>query len=234
MLRQPVALWCIKNANDNITMKTLFVSLIFMGLGVCVINAQVSSSSGSDFVQTVPSDSVLKNYEVLMQESQPPQRGIVIPFSFFENLDASTSDSTIHALEKYLDTLDASSYDKLRATLSFYREASIIDRDNSEKHTKKAEEIRQTLIKKYPRASDTYLLMIDENTSNEEIIQLAKKAIKADRDNMDAWMILLGSLSNLHLEIDVCAEIEKLKAPEWVLKYNSVAMECLQKRNIAE
>lgn len=127
------------------------------------------------------------------------QRGLSMPQSISDLLWGGKASEAISEFEKLKPELQkqADAYDLLYLEMTLYRNAQMADAANAAQYKSRYESLLQTIYKKYPKNSDTYLLQIKPESTPEEVVDLTTKAIEADPTNLGAYYMRSDALRQL-------------------------------------
>lgn len=182
-----------------------------------MVSAQSAASSSKDV--TPPADTT---YIVAAQDSMIPMggqaelrrstRGIPTPSHIEQMFKAGQVQEAFAEFEKFKKSQDktADKFHLRYLEMTLYWQAMFSDTANRSLYEAKQKELRKQLLNEFPNVSDVYLLQIDENTTPEERLALAKKAVAADPKNEEALIVYVSTLFQLGKNNEACAELEKL------------------------
>ena len=127
------------------------------------------------------------------------QRGLSMPQGVSGLLWGGQVSEAISEFDKLKPELQkqADAYNVLYLEMTLYRDAQVADAANADKYKSRYETLLQTIYKKYPKNSDTYLLRIRPESTPEEIVDLATNAIEADPTNLEAYFMRSDALRQL-------------------------------------
>lgn len=139
------------------------------------------------------------------------QRGLSMPQSVSELLWGGQVSEAISEFEKLKPELQkqADAYNLLYLEMTLYRDAQMADAANAAKYKSRYESLLQTIYKKYPKNSDTYLLRITLESTPEEVVDLTTKAIEADPTNLGAYFMRSDALRQLGRTEEADADARK-------------------------
>lgn len=111
-------------------------------------------------------------------------------------------------------------FDLLYLEYTAYQQAAMHDWNN-ETYRTKMEEIKKDIVNKFPNNSESYLLQIEEDMSEEQKIELATKAIEADPSNEMAYRERGRALMSVKKTKEACEDLEKVSYKSKLMEYQS-------------
>lgn len=194
----------------------------FVLAGMEYVNAQAAARSSKEVISIEDNDTPDGVTDTTILTLPRSDRGIPTP-PYIEKLlaDGKISEA-LNEFEKFKTAQQkakANPYHLLYCEMTIYQQAQMGDPANSAQYAEKIETLRQEIIKKYPNVSDTYILLIDNNTPDEKIVELTTKAIELDPDNISAYDYRGHALFNLGRTKEACQDFEKLPRKNYMPEY---------------
>lgn len=181
-------------------------SLVCAGYGYASAQSAASSSKEVIEQQLDTVGSQIPDVDTIQTDFRT-NRGIPTPPHVEKLLTEGNVAQALSEFEKFkTKQKKVNPYHLLYCEMTVYQQASMQDSN----YFQKAEDLRQEIINKYPDVSDTYLLRIEANTTDKEIVELTTKAIELDPENISAYDSRGRALFNLKQIKEACADFEKL------------------------
>lgn len=182
----------------NLCVLWICITGLFCGAGLfCGVRAQSAAASSKNVYAPVP-DSILKEQARLRAEEQAREEAkmklykrfsLTMPDTVLNLLYGGEFDRAYTVLMEFLQAqpADIDPYHLVLLEEEYYARRRFVDSANFDFYTKKRTEFVDRLLKEFPQHVESYILLLDENTSSEDELRVFNRMIEVDSTYLPAY-----------------------------------------------